>query len=300
MSKKALGLVLVAALVLAFATTAFAAWGDSTYLDPANMVPATGETTANPHGPYDTTSRKCAVCHAVHGADPNGVQLLRSGATDPCVTCHIATDAGIKIVYKGQTVNYTTSSEFAHNNNCKGCHTVHGAGATTVTGAANNLKGLASMTLANPNRPAGVYGAYSVATNGSGPYTLSEWCSSCHPYYNTSYNGPTHVMNSNANQAYTNPSSTVGAIAVAYANSNTCTTCHDATQPGGGPSRTVNAPAVLSNKNFPHYTDGARFLLQAADASSGKSAVAAGQAGYDAVCLKCHRDGAGNGVGLTF
>lgn len=296
MSKKALGLVLVAAFVLAFATTAFAAWGDSTYLDPGSMVPATGETTANPHGPYDTTSRKCAVCHAVHGADPAGTQLLRSGATDPCVTCHIATDAGIKIVYNGQTVNYTTSSQYAHNNGCKSCHTVHGAGATNVTGAAQNLKGLAAMSLTNPNRPASVYTTYSVATTGTGPYSMSQWCSSCHPYYNTAYNGPTHVMGS-ATTTY-NVGSTQ--MQVAWVASSSCMDCHDATQPGGGPSRTPNAPAVLSSKNFPHYTDGARFLLQAADSSATKTAVASGKAGYDAVCLKCHRNGAGAGVGLTY
>ncbi len=291
MSKKTFALVLTIVFVLAFATSAYAAWGGTTYLSPNLMVGQTGNApdlaSPNPHGPYDTSTRKCAVCHAVHGADPGGQQLLMSGATDPCITCHIATDAGVKIVYNGTANNYTIGSEFAHNNLCKECHTVHGAGATNVTGAAQNLKGLPAYSGTTP-RNAGSYNAtFTVATNVSGTYTLSEWCSGCHPYLNQGYDSATHIMGA-ANSS------------TAWGGSQTCMSCHDATAPGTGATRTPVSPAVLSSKNFPHYTDGSRFLLQAATSVGTKSAVTAGRASYDAVCLKCHRDGAGNGVGLTF
>lgn len=303
MSKKMFALAMVVAFVLAFASVAYATWGDSGYITTGQMVGATAEVAPyNPHGPYDTTSRKCAVCHAVHNADPNGVILLKVTGGDPCVYCHVTTDAGVKIVYDGTTAKYTSDSEFAHNQftgasmtnfGCRNCHTVHGAGAATISDSVGNLKDVGT-TYANAIKPSHVTSGFADGT----PANLTEWCSGCHPYYNTGYNGATHVMKA-ATVNYDNAASTLDTT-VAWRSSANCKSCHDSNVSTNGTIRTPTAPATLSTYKFPHYTSGARFLTSAASSAAAATQVTAGQASYDGVCLKCHRDGTGKGVGLNF
>lgn len=299
MSKKTLALALTIVFVFAFATSAFAVWGDSTYLDPSGIVQGSSNGTS-PHGTYATTSKKCAVCHAVHNADPSGSRLLRGGGTNPCVVCHVSTNAGDIIVYKGQEAAYTTASQYAHNNDCGNCHSVHGVGNTvnaitgTVTGTLN-LKGLSSLaftsaSIDDPTYSKATWGAYSIATNGAGTFTLTQWCSSCHPYFQTNLNGPSHIMTTSAGNL-TDYATTSGSMQVAWTNTDVCTDCHDSDTAA---LAARSGAAVLSVANFPHYTDGARFLE-----TSGAVAVADGQAGLDGVCLKCHVSGAA-GVGKTY
>lgn len=295
MSKKTIALALAIVFVFAFATSAFAVWGDSTY---AASALAGGTGTTNPHGPYDTTSRKCAVCHAVHNADPTGTRLLRGGGTSPCVICHVSTDAGIQIVYEGQTTAYSTASEYAHNNDCGNCHTVHGVGSVAI-GTTLNLKRLPAMayTSASIDDPAldrSGYAAYSVSSLSGSP-TMSQWCSACHPYYNEALNGRTHVMTASGGNL-ADYATTSGNMQVAWTDTNTCMDCHDSNAATLA-DRAVVAPAVISSLKFPHYTNGARFLN-----TQGGTAVASGQAGLDGVCLKCHEDApaATAGVGTTY
>ena len=60
--------------------------------------PIYASATVSPHSGYSTTSGKCKVCHAVHGAgiatNVNASEkLLRSSAADSCTYCHLGTGA---------------------------------------------------------------------------------------------------------------------------------------------------------------------------------------------------------------
>jgi len=163
------------------------------------------------------------------------------------------------------------------------------------------------------------------------------FCSQCHAFYQSTdatygvgdegwgtggggsgtLNGiKTHPMRAATNN-FQASGSTIGANqTVAWASSGTCRNCHDA-----GNVLAENNPG-FTNNSFPHYTAGSyRFMLSASDAAghvdpnggasnngfgavlntvawTNKIAVSATM--NDGLCLKCHRDGAGNGVGLTF
>ncbi|MBN2405469.1 MAG: hypothetical protein JXE06_07810 [Coriobacteriia bacterium] len=96
----------------------------------ANLAGNAGYT--SPHGGYATTTVKCAVCHAVHVASPNGDTLLKMRASDACVACHVAAQlGGTSMVYGGSATIANDSGQDHHatGTNCSRCHaSVHGAG----------------------------------------------------------------------------------------------------------------------------------------------------------------------------
>ena len=289
MSKK-MFMVLALTVVFVFAASgaAFAAWGDNTY--------GTGFV-GNPHGGYLSSSTKCGVCHAVHGAATGGEALLQSSKANSCTYCHI-TSGLYKTVYLGLSSNYSVAVNLpdAHNTvggatlysgtvGCPDCHTVHGAGAVAVSGAgttavtsADNLRNLftdARGASFRAIRGAG-YAAYYTAANAT---TMTQWCSQCHPYYNTGVNGKTHRMVASDNNH-------------AFTKSSECRDCHD---------------SVLSGAayTFPHIADGARFLKTASSAlgsdTANAVADASGRVVADGACLKCHVNaGVTSGVGVNY
>jgi len=65
---------------------------------PNTIVAGDGPPAISPHEGYSTTSGKCKVCHAVHGAGTAGTvatteKLLRSTAADSCGFCHLGAGA---------------------------------------------------------------------------------------------------------------------------------------------------------------------------------------------------------------
>ncbi len=113
--------------------------------DPASAL--MNPSNESPHQGYISTSAKCKVCHAVHGAGMNptdtigGIQtekLLRTEVADACVFCHVTTNFGVPAY--GGNVNYYLESSAnpplsAHSSGhltsgyegCASCHSVHGA-----------------------------------------------------------------------------------------------------------------------------------------------------------------------------
>lgn len=102
----------------------------------SNNANAGGEDAGTPHGNYTTTSNKCAVCHAVHRADPAGLVLtpITGGAdnklgsyTEGCGFCHGATST-----FSTSKVNMAADFTISPHTNCNRCHIAspHGAGAS--------------------------------------------------------------------------------------------------------------------------------------------------------------------------
>jgi cytochrome c553 len=138
-----------AVLVFAFAATAFAygpiySGGYNAaapgYLSWSYVEAQTGTLDGSPHGNYTTTSSKCAVCHAVHRADPAGVVLTAWGGVgsatpafsatmapyESCFFCH-----GNGATFTDKTVEFyvTTTGVLSPHTTCGRCHTAspHGA-----------------------------------------------------------------------------------------------------------------------------------------------------------------------------
>jgi hypothetical protein len=281
--------------------------GDGFYMD------ATG----NPHGGFSDTSHNCQVCHSVHAADSAGEALLMDTVANACIYCHINPGtAGYIAIYDGNADNYTgvntAGLDFGHQSlggaECGSCHQVHAASSLMVSaangygadmpylvtkllkvdGTGTDLKDSAASTL-------------QFTGSESNEVAVSMWCTECHGgaqtgygYFNAGYNGRSHVMG-DATTNYTSPvSGVIGQIA--ESGSNACSSCHNRGEINVTPA--LPGAAVTSQYNFPHWSDGVRFLTTL----SGGSAAPATDAHADGVCLNCHTgvDTAGGGVGIGY
>lgn len=284
------GLVLSILFVFVLATTAFATQGDSTYL-PAGGV--------NPHGGYQVSSKKCGVCHSVHHAGKNGdgmgsEALLRSDMANACTYCHIWPGVSSKIVYGGVQANYSgTDFNNAHNDTavtCSGtggCHQVHAAASLMTSNAALTSYILVKSTVgydpdtdpANNGEP---------VSGDSTDTAITKWCTSCHA--NNPPSPSSYVPDPIENASHLLTSTVDGQHA--FSGSAYCSSCHNSNTVGGSPT---------TGSAFPHYTDGKRFLTSALTSAGGSvNATAATDPSFDGVCLRCHRNGAGVGIGQTF
>lgn len=308
-SRKTWAVFAIAAVVaLALAVPAFATVGDSGYMTWDSMGGANG---TSPHGGYTTTTAKCVVCHAVHNADPFGELLLRGSVANACEYCHVGGGGGYTQVYGGDSNNYVgTDYDNAHNSwvvgstnygvKCTDCHQVHGA-----NNAMTSNPYLTSKILVGGKTFSGTnYDPFAQAplSTDSSDTALTKWCTACHDsslgvgynYYNgpdwaggtpdTSgmpYNASSHVMTDDY-ATYQFPDGTTGQVA--WAGSAQCASCHS---------------SGYRTAAWPHFTPGARFLVTAASAASATPAPATNPS-TDGVCLRCHRDGAGAGVGIDF
>ncbi len=295
------GLVVIAAacMVVAFATPAFAVWGDGGYMDWATVAGLPGQGTS-PHGGYSTTTAKCGVCHAVHSASAAGDMLLPSPVNDACTYCHVDTLSSYTQVYNSDPNNYNVADlPNAHNSYqvlgveqgvlCSQCHQVHAADSQMTSNAyltTKLLRGGKTYTAGTPNYDVVAREPKSTDTSNT---ALTKWCTSCHPaslggytYYGGGYNGQSHVMTTaTANFQAANPSSTY-AGRVAWINSNQCSSCH---------------ASGFGTAAWPHFTSGNRFLVVADGATGTVNPATNTEA--DGVCIRCHRQGL-NGVGKDF
>ena len=144
-------------------TTTFPANGNDYVKTGSNAAPQkaiAGLEGRGPHGGYDTTTYKCGVCHAAHGAGSNAAaagslndldsqsSLLRAGTTG-CEYCHVgstglfssdqvytnaaepgnvadlgANNSGHPIT--GQSVTVPASKDKVMTLECTSCHSIHG------------------------------------------------------------------------------------------------------------------------------------------------------------------------------
>ena len=106
----------------------------------------------SPHGNYSTSTNKCAVCHAVHRADPDGVVLTAWGGVgtatpafsstmapfESCFFCH-----GNGATFTDKTVEFfvTSGGVLSPHTTCGRCHTAspHGAGTSDYAVLASKL-----------------------------------------------------------------------------------------------------------------------------------------------------------------
>ncbi len=278
--------------------------------------PSNSGSPATPHKGYATNTNKCAVCHAVHAAEPTGTVLLPATAGDACVYCHVDTALGLRRIYGGLRAAYLADSPrgafgggFAHDAGgtaCADCHSVHGAG--TLDGG--NLTKILKDWAVWRSAPGAMddYSTFALARWPSpdtepGKYSQqTAWCTGCHKYFVESYEttvqmtaggmwvyAKSHVMTS-APGVYSNPAASVSAT-VAWAPSVHCRSCHDA--------GAVDTTGGIVPSSFPHYTPSAyRFATVADSAASASGQNATGT--VDGLCLRCHRDGSGDGVGSGF
>lgn len=297
-------LVLCAAALVAvmLAVPAFATAGGGGYMQWDSMGGANG---TSPHGGYQTTTQKCVVCHAVHNAAAVGEALLQTPIADACTYCHIDGGTGYTQVYNGDANNWTSDNVYGHNSNvvgfpltCTKCHQVHAA-ANQMTANSTYLtpKLLIGSKTIDDNGD-GVYeynpDAGAPLAGDSKPVAMTKWCTSCHDQslstFNTYYNGPTYGTASPTGHIMTTASANYvndGGISigkVAWVDSNYCSSCHSS---GYGTSA------------WPHFTTGVRFLVSAGSAASA-TPVAATDAQQDGICLRCHVNGTGSGVGMNF
>jgi hypothetical protein len=197
-------LVLSAGLLLAAASAAFANT-ESGYVTwtagPPNDLSA-----ATPHRDYQTTTQKCAVCHAVHKAPADGELLLRGAAGDSCVYCHVTSTTGVVQIYDGDVGLYNTDNKMNHSRDggapCNGCHAVHGANAYGGAVAALILKRLPIQpsflqyfsTESSENVLYEATGDFEGSMHPAPPNDWENWdevrgvqvtafCTGCHPYY---------------------------------------------------------------------------------------------------------------------
>lgn len=294
--RMAIVLALVCAFTLVFAGTALAVAGDG---DGYSSWVTTGDngTVPTPHAGYATTTVKCAVCHAVHRAPAAGEVLLRGTVANACEYCHIAANVSSVKVYDSTLANYTTDTENNHyagaGSTCVDCHAVHGATAISTTGAGDiNTKILKSNIGGQSGDVIAANATYSFTAGTDRMGVVTAFCSQCHGYWSNEYDDDAtaynHIMGA-ANANYANGQATY-AGKVAWAPSTYCRSCHDAGETDG----------VSAADNFPHYTDGDRFLLSAANYGAIGSAVGAADPSEDGACLKCHKNDANTGVGQTY
>jgi len=290
---------LVICFLLAIATQAFAAAGYTSYKNWASVSGLPGQGTS-PHGGYATTTVKCAVCHSVHGADPTPAELLlRSPAAEACTYCHLDSATGYTQVYGSDINNYSgTDFNNAHNSydvlgveqgvTCTKCHQVHAADGQMTSNAFLTQKLLVGGKTYTGTNYDPV--AQEPLSSDDTRTALSKWCAGCHftqggagySYWGEGYNGQSHVM-ATATATYGNTIANYSGR-VAWNNSTYCSSCH---------ASDFDAPSG----EWPHFTAGDRFLVSGAN--SGES-LPATNTETDGVCLRCHRDTGGNGIGLGF
>ncbi|MCX8006504.1 MAG: hypothetical protein N3B11_00070 [Coriobacteriia bacterium] len=139
-------------------------WAATAYASPDTYIEWTAQganagTADTPHLDYRTTTRKCAVCHAVHfagwyqtddgtpdGSMTTGVAvpgspselLLRGSVADSCTYCHIETAIGGIVLYGGDKDLYLNEDDHGHQAaggaTCTRCHAVHGSGVFKFAG----------------------------------------------------------------------------------------------------------------------------------------------------------------------
>lgn len=258
--------------------------------------------------------------------------LLRSSVGNSCNYCHIDTAVGGVQLWGGSSSNYTSADPGGASSHgqsssaaCTQCHAVHGANTFKGANEAKILRQRSDrpiqmqvLTSNNPDVDIDPIFADTATALASGDKYLQQvaFCSQCHAEYSTkseaTITGYSYYLSSPATPYKGHPlvsnitsfsaaGDTTPLNQVAYVDSASCRKCHDA----GGTDQTG-----VSLNSFPHYTRGFfRFMTSGDDITDLGSVVSTSLAGSaastltvaeDGNCLKCHRDGAGAGVGLNY
>lgn len=164
MKKSLLVVALVAVLVFAFATAAFATsaktwnyntdyytWGSTSgegAIATGTVLSSIGDNPSNPgvHAGYTANTAKCGICHSVHRAKGDGVKLLNT-AVASCAGCHRAGMSVTNVVVSWQIGGpHTSGSEGTQAAkdaacNVRGCHSnnPHGGGASQYVALRSKL-----------------------------------------------------------------------------------------------------------------------------------------------------------------
>lgn len=293
---------------------------------------------STPHGGYTTHTNKCAVCHSVHQARPGGSVLTAYGPqtalAQGCLVCHSLGGAFTDV----QIVAFADGTISPHAT-CTRCHaeSPHGVGVSEYATLANLLLKPDADAFIAQDLSAGSPGLGIAMFDGTGDgsalargTTLGTGylCSACHtqtfsvasagadPAGGGTYTG--HRVVAQATEDWDESAfggSPAPAQPIAWADADSCRACHDAPDSRGEPAfphgyvDAFGAPA-------PKTATGASYLwLTTADDVTGSRTILPGAGTTDApttdptatelltndgLCLKCHRDGSGGGVGLSF
>jgi predicted CXXCH cytochrome family protein len=327
----ALGMLL-AASSLALANT------ESGYVTWTADVP-NNNSMATPHKDYQTTTQKCAVCHAVHKAPADGELLLRGAASDSCVYCHITNSTGVIQIYNGNSSLYYVDNSKNHSRDggapCNGCHAVHGADTYGGTLTAKILKRL-------PIQPA-LLAAFSVDSSENviynmdpgtvhpvvPDYAFEDWygndvqqtafCSGCHPYYTRASEESIETTRMIVNGAISTEATSFASHPMKRykaADGDPDFQADGSTLPSDtmvasmstngchrchGESAYLNQPAGLYESSFPHYTASRDRFLVSSDIVGGT--IGTQDSTEDGTCFWCHLWKWGNppgGVGDSY
>jgi hypothetical protein len=347
MKKTILVVALAVALVLSFASAAYAigpffgtagtyntgadadhvgvrylSWDWAVAQDPTNN-------TGSPHGGYTATTNKCAVCHSVHQAVAGGSVLTAYGPyatyAQGCVACH-----GDGTTFTDVKMTANADGYISPHGTCTRCHTLnpHGAG--------GSIYPVLSAKLLNTVGDAAITTDLDASNNGlvadmfDGSATLSTeglilgtgyLCGGCH---NQSFavntpsadpaSGSGHMTGHRVLASATSSwdAATYGAsttqTTVAWNSAFGCDSCHNAAMSDGSsafPHGYVDASGAVS----PKTVAGSSYiwLTTASDSTLADAAILATTEPdqpilltEDGLCLKCHRNGAGSGVGLSY
>jgi predicted CXXCH cytochrome family protein len=296
-----------------------------------------GANAANPgvHANYLVNTAKCGICHSVHRAKAGGVKLLNSNVAT-CAGCHRAgTSTVTNVVVSWQTGGPHSSGTDASCNS-RGCHlnSPHGVGGSQYAlfsaKLLNNVTDLAASgakvdlsvadAVANPVASGITTDMLDAVTPVSNSvrqaivvgYTCNSW--GCHeqsmlPVINAGYAEDRlgiYPETDPLSSEYLKTGHITGAVAADSTSSwkavAGCTSCHDQTD-----------ASTRTGFTFPHSETafgasntgaGVRaYLWMTVDDPTDATAAAAMGAGdkaFDGACLKCHRNAAGSGVGLSF
>jgi hypothetical protein len=309
----------------------YLSWDYAVAQDPTNNF-------GSPHGGYTASTNKCAVCHSVHQAVAGGSVLTAYGPyatySQGCVACH-----GDSSTFTDVRMTANADGYISPHGTCTRCHVLnpHGAAGSVYPVLAAKLLNTtgdayiaADLAATNNGLDATMFdGTDAVAAETGLILGTGYICGGCHNQafaVNTPSADPasgtlhmtghrvTALATTTWNRA-TYGASLTATTTVAFNDAYGCDSCHNALDANGDsafPHGYVDATGAVSAKTIAGSSY--IWLTTASDATLADAAllekIDANLDGVadatpillteDGLCLKCHRDGAGAGVGLSY